>query len=253
VLDDAAWAKVPNGGFDRGQKIENLFFAGMADYEKGLPIQVVFARPPKMKNILGEYLADLGLKQFRSAETEKFPHVTFFFNDYREEPFPGEERQIVASPRDVATYDEKPEMSAPEVTEIVLERLKSNAYDVVIMNYANGDMVGHTGSIPAAIKAVETVDLCVGKIVEATQALGGSLLITADHGNCELMVDPDSGNPYTAHTTYDVDLIVVDDRYKGTKLSEGGMLADIAPTMLDLMGVPKPADMTGRSLLPALD
>jgi 2,3-bisphosphoglycerate-independent phosphoglycerate mutase len=253
VLDDAAWSQVKEGGFDRGKKIENLFFAGMANYETGLPIEVVFARPPKMENILGEYIADLGLKQFRSAETEKFPHVTFFFNDYREEPFPGEDRQIVASPRDVSTYDQKPEMSARPVADIVVERINSGQYDLVVVNFANGDMVGHTGSIPAAIKAVETVDECVGKIVAATQQQGGALLITADHGNCEQMVDPDSGNPHTAHTTYDVDVIIVDDRFKGLQLKADGRLADIAPTLLAMMGLPIPAEMTGQSLLPTLD
>jgi 2,3-bisphosphoglycerate-independent phosphoglycerate mutase len=251
ALDDAAWAKVPNGGFARGAKIENLYFAGMTAYEKGLPIKVVFEKPPKMKNILGEYLSGLGLRQFRAAETEKFPHVTFFFNDYREEPFPGEDRQIVPSPREVTTYDQKPEMSAIPVCDEVVRRIESGQYDVVVVNFANGDMVGHTGVLAAAAKAVETVDQCVGRIVAATQAKGGALLITADHGNCEQMIDPESGNPHTAHTTYDVDLIVVDERLRGVKLREGGRLADIAPTLLDLMGLPKPAEMTGVSLVPA--
>ena len=249
VLDDAAWSQVPNGGFDRGTKIDNLFFVGMTGYERGLPIQVAFEKPPKMVDTLGEYVSRLGLRQFRSAETEKFPHVTFFFNDYREEPFEGEDRQIVPSPRDVTTYDQKPEMSAPGVTDEVVRRIESGVYDLIVVNFANGDMVGHTGVLEAAIKAVETVDACVGRIVDATLAQGGALVITADHGNSEQMIDPETGGPHTAHTTYDVDLIVVDDRAKGTKLREGGRLADIAPTVLALMGLEKPAAMTGESLV----
>ncbi|GMU22968.1 MAG: 2,3-bisphosphoglycerate-independent phosphoglycerate mutase [Phycisphaerae bacterium] len=253
VYSDEQWAQVPNGGFDRGQRLENLYYATMAEYEKGLPVKVVFNKPPKMDNILGMYAAGLGLKQFRCAETEKYPHVTFFFNDYRDEPFEGEDRQIVPSPRDVSTYDQKPEMSAYGVTEEMLRRIESDQYDLMVLNYANGDMVGHTGVIPAAIKAVETVDECVGRVAEAVLAKGGALVITADHGNCEQMIDPATGGPHTAHTTYDVDLIVVDPRLKssGTKLRKDGRLADIAPTMLALMGLPKPKEMTGESLVPA--
>lgn len=236
-------------GFDRGRKLENLYFCTMADYEKGLPVHVAFERPEKMVNILGGYAASLGLKQFRCAETEKFPHVTFFFNDYREEPFDGEDRQIVPSPRDVTTYDQKPEMSARGVTEEMLRRIESDQYDLFILNYANGDMVGHTGKLDAAIKAVECVDECVGKVIDAVLAKGGAAVVTADHGNCEQMIDPETGGPHTAHTTYDVDLIVVDDRLKGGKLREGGRLADIAPTLLDLGGIKKPEAMTGESLV----
>jgi 2,3-bisphosphoglycerate-independent phosphoglycerate mutase len=252
VYSDEQWAQVPNGGFDRGQRLENLYYATMAEYEKGLPVKVVFNKPPKMDNILGMYVAGLGLKQFRCAETEKYPHVTFFFNDYRDEPFEGEDRQIVPSPRDVSTYDQKPEMSAYGVTEEMLRRIESDQYDLMVLNYANGDMVGHTGVIPAAIKAVETVDECVGRVAEAVLAKGGALVITADHGNCEQMIDPATGGPHTAHTTYDVHLIVVDPRLKssGTKLRQDGRLADIAPTMLALMGLPKPKEMTGESLVP---
>jgi 2,3-bisphosphoglycerate-independent phosphoglycerate mutase len=250
-LCDGDWAKVPNGGFARGPKIENLYWATMSAYEQGLPVQVIFEKPPKMANILGEYVSRLGLKQFRCAETEKYPHVTFFFNDYRDDPFAGEDRQIVPSPRDVTTYDKKPEMSAYEVTAEMLNRIESDAYDLIVLNYANGDMVGHTGSIPAAIKAVEAVDECVGRVVQAVLAKGGALIVTADHGNCEQMIDPATGGPHTAHTVYDVDLIVVDDRLKNsrTQLNEG-RLADIAPTALALMGLPQPAEMSGRSLLP---
>ncbi|QDU64935.1 2,3-bisphosphoglycerate-independent phosphoglycerate mutase [Planctomycetes bacterium Pan216] len=235
-------------GFDRPKKLD-LFYVTLTEYEKGLPVNVACPKPPKMAGILGMYVAELGLKQFRCAETEKFPHVTFFFNDYREEPFDGEDRQIIPSPRDVSTYDQKPEMSAYEVTEEMLRRIDSEKYDLMVLNYANGDMVGHTGSLPAAIKAVETVDECVGKIVEAVLAKGGALIVTADHGNSEQMVDPETGGPHTSHTTYDVPLIVVDDGSKGESLREGGRLADIAPTALDLLGLEKPAEMSGQSLL----
>ncbi len=239
---------VKSMGFTRSKKL-NLYYATMTAYEKGLPVNVIFNKPPKMKNLFGEYLANLGLKQFRCAETEKFPHVTFFFNDYRDDPFEGEDRFMAPSPREVATYDEKPEMSAHEVTEGILKALDSKQYDVLILNYANGDMVGHTGSIPAAIKAIETVDECVGKVVAKVQELGGALIITADHGNCEQMIDPNTGDPFTAHTTYDVPLIVVDDDCKGRRLREGGTLADMTPTALDILGLDKPAEMTGASLL----
>lgn len=235
-------------GFERGKKID-LVYVTLTEYQKGLPVQVAIPKPPKMSNILGAYVSQLGLTQFRCAETEKFPHVTFFFNDYREEPFPGEERQIIPSPRDVTTYDQKPQMSAPEVTDEMLRRIACDKYDLFVLNYANGDMVGHTGSLPAAIAAVETVDVCVGKVVEAIMKKGGGLIITADHGNCEQMIDPATGGPHTAHTTYDVPLIVVDNRYKGRTLRPGGRLADIAPTALAMLGLEKPAGMTGVSLI----
>lgn len=235
-------------GFDRGRKLD-LQFVTLTEYQKGLPVQVAVPKPPKMTNILGAYISELGLKQFRCAETEKFPHVTFFFNDYREPPFDGEDRQIIPSPRDVSTYDQKPEMSAYEVTEEMLRRIESDQYDLMVLNYANGDMVGHTGSLEAAIRAVEAVDECVGKVVDAVLAKGGALIVTADHGNCEQMIDPQTGAAHTAHTTYDVPLILVDDRYKGATLRTGGRLADIAPTALALLGLPKPADMSGESLI----
>ncbi|MCZ6679885.1 MAG: 2,3-bisphosphoglycerate-independent phosphoglycerate mutase [Candidatus Poribacteria bacterium] len=235
-------------GFERGKKLD-IKFVTMTEYEQGLPVEVAIPKPPKMLNILGAYASDAGLAQFRCAETEKFPHVTFFFNDYRDTPFNREDRQIIPSPRDVSTYDKKPEMSAPAVTEEILRRIASDKYDLMILNYANGDMVGHTGSLPAAIKAVETVDACVGQVVDAVMAKGGSLIVTADHGNCEQMTDPETGGPHTAHTTYDVDLILVDDRFKARQLRTGGRLADIAPTALSLLGVDQPAEMTGRSLI----
>jgi len=236
-------------GFNRGPRIANLHYCTMCEYETGLPVKLAFTRPEKMKNILGGYASSLGWKQFRCAETEKFPHVTFFFNDYREPPFDGEDRQIIPSPRDVPTYDLKPEMSALAVTDEMLRRIELDRYELMILNFANGDMVGHTGNLQAAIKAVETVDACVGRVVDAVLARGGAAIVTADHGNCEQMIDPATGGPHTAHTTYDVDLIVCDDRYKGAKLREGGRLADIAPTLLALGGVAQPPEMGGRSLL----
>jgi len=251
VLPNDQWKEVPKGGFDRGEKLDNLYYVGMTEYKKGLPIKVAFPKPPPMKNIFGQYIGELGLKSFRCAETEKYPHVTFFFNDYREEPFEGEDRTMIPSPREVKTYDEKPEMSAYPVTEETLKQIETSRYDVIIMNYANCDMVGHTGSMPAAIKAAETVDECMGKIVEAVQTKGGSLIITADHGNCEQMIDTESGNPHTAHSTNDVDLMVVDDRVKGVQLRSGGTLADLIPTLLELMGINQPTEMSGKSLLPA--
>jgi 2,3-bisphosphoglycerate-independent phosphoglycerate mutase len=236
-------------GFPRERRLD-LYYATMTAYEQGLPVQVAFEKPPRMKALLGEYLSETGLKQFRCAETEKYPHVTFFFNDYRDEPYPGEEQHVVPSPRDVTTYDQKPQMSAYEVTEEMLRRVESGKYDLMVLNYANGDMVGHTGSLEAAIQAVETVDECVGRVSDAVLRQGGALIVTADHGNCEQMVDPESGQPHTAHTTYDVELIVVDDRYRGRALRAGGRLADIAPTLLELMGLEAPPEMEGRSLLP---
>jgi len=235
-------------GFERRHKLDVRLIT-MTEYQQGLPVEVAIPKPSKMVNILGAYVGDAGLAQFRCAETEKFAHVTFFLNDYRDEPFTREDRQIIPSPREVSTYDQKPEMSAAEVTEETLRQLVSNRYDLVVLNYANADMVGHTGSLPSAIKAVETVDVCVGKVVDAVMAKGGSLIVTADHGNCEQMVDPTTGGPHTAHTTYDVDIIVVDDRFKGNRLKSNGRLADIAPTALKLFGLDQPFEMIGDSLI----
>jgi len=226
----------------------NIYFVCMTEYDATIPAPVAFPKLPKMKNILGGYWSSLGLKQFRCAETEKYAHVTFFFNDYTEKPFGGEDRQIVPSPR-VRTYDLKPEMSAYEVTEVALKRLDSNKYDVVVVNFANPDMVGHTGVLTAAIKAAEAVDECVGKILDKVKSLGGTAIITADHGNFERMWDTAKNQPHTAHTVGDVPLIVFDERYKGRKLQDGGRLADVGPTLLEMMGLPKPEEMTGQSLL----
>ena len=235
-------------GFAR-RRIENLFYCTMTAYETGLPVHVAFPKPPKMENILGEYLSKLGLRQFRCAETEKYPHVTFFFNDYREEPFPGEDRVVVPSPRDVSTYDQKPQMSAQGVCDEVVRRVDSGMYDLIVVNFANCDMVGHTGVLAAAIKAVEVTDDCVGQILAAVQRQSGTALILADHGNCEQMIDPLTGGPHTAHTTYDVEIILMDERLKGRRLREGGRLADVAPTALMMMGLPQPPQMSGNSLV----
>jgi len=234
-------------GFARGRKLE-VFFVTMTAYEQGLPAHVAFPKPPKMVNIAGEYLSKLGLRQFRCAETEKYAHVTFFFNDYREEPFPGEERKLVASPQ-VATYDLKPEMAAYEVTAVMLERIAAGADDLIILNYANPDMVGHTGVLEAAVKACIVVDECVGRVLEATVKAGGCAIVTADHGNFEQMIDPATGGPHTAHTTYPVPLYVYGEPFRGVRLREGGRLADVMPTALTMLGLEVPPEMTGKSLI----
>lgn len=265
VLDDFHGHVAPSPdtgerGFDRGEKLD-LEYVTMTSYEEDLEpwVEVAFPKPPKMEQIAGACLAEQGLRQFRCAETEKFPHVTFFFNDYREEPFPGESREMAQSPR-VATYDLQPEMSAHEVRDLVLRRLEAeDCEDFLLVNFANADMVGHTGKLDAAIRAVEVVDACVGEIVEATLAHGGKLIVTADHGNAEQMWDPETEAPHTAHTTYDVDCIVVDPQRRddatgdpdapSPALRRDGRLSDVFPTILELMGLPRPEAMTGRSLL----
>jgi 2,3-bisphosphoglycerate-independent phosphoglycerate mutase len=228
--------------------LPDIHFVCMTEYDASVPAPVAFPKPPKMKNILGEYWSSLGLKQFRCAETEKYAHVTFFFNDYTEKPFTGEDRQIVPSPR-VRTYDLKPEMSAYEVTDVVLERLEKQKYDVMVVNFANPDMVGHTGILSAAVRAAEAVDECVGRILEKIKGQKGAAIITADHGNFEKMTDGGPDKPHTAHTIGDVPLIVFDESYKGKKLREGGRLADVGPTMLEMMHLKQPQEMTGKSLL----
>ena len=206
------------------------------------------ARKEAIGNTLGEYLAKCGKKQLRLAETEKYAHVTFFFNGGVEEPNVDEARLLVNSPKDVATYDLKPEMSAPEVGMDLVEAIKSDKYDVIVINFANPDMVGHTGVIPAAIKAVERVDSLVGEAVDAIKEVDGVLFICADHGNAEKMIDYETGAPHTAHTTNPVPFILVNADQKYT-LREGGRLADIAPTLLEIMGLEQPKEMTGKSLL----
>ncbi|MFT9070848.1 MAG: alkaline phosphatase family protein, partial [Acetobacter orientalis] len=207
-------------------------------------ISILFP-PEELKNILGEVVAHAGLKQLRMAETEKYPHVTYFLNGGREMLFEGEDRILVPSPK-VATYDLQPEMSAPELTDKAVAAIESGTYDLIVLNFANPDMVGHTGVLKAAIKAVETVDTGVGRIVQALEKQNGVLLATADHGNCETMKDPQTGIAHTAHTLNEVPLVAFN--LGGRKL-RNGRLADLAPTLLDLMGLSKPADMTGTTLL----
>ena len=225
----------------------NLYFVCFTNYDETMPNVHIAFNKEQLKNTFGEYISNKGYTQLRIAETEKYAHVTFFFNGGEEKQYEGEDRILVPSPK-VETYDLKPEMSAYEVTDKVLEAIKSDKYDSIILNYANTDMVGHTGSLEAAIKAVETVDECVGKVVELVESKKGNLLITADHGNAEQMIDYSTGEPHTAHTTNPVPLILVSDNEK-IKLKSGGKLADLAPTMLDLMNLEKPEEMTGESLL----
>ncbi len=235
------------GKFERGPRLDDLVFVTMTEYESGLPVDVAFPAD-NVDQPLAKILADRGLKQFHSAETEKYAHVTFFFNGGREKPYPGEDRVLVPSPK-VATYDLKPEMSSVELTNEVVNRIESGEYDVIIMNYANADMVGHTGSLDATIKAVEAVDAGVGRVVEATLAKGGAALITADHGNAEQLVEYDTGKPLTSHTTNPVPFFFVVPQWPDAKLRGDGILADIAPTMLQLLGIPQPEGMTGHSLI----
>ena len=238
----------PNfSGFPRKRLVRFTAAAGMAQYSDELDKFMLTIFPPQtFANILGEVVADAGRTQLRMAETEKYPHVTYFLNGGREEPYPGEDRVMVPSPK-VATYDLQPEMSAPELTDKAVAAIGSGKYDLIVLNYANPDMVGHTGSLPAAIKAVETVDAGLGRIAEAVAKAGGALVVTADHGNCEMMRDPQTGGPHTAHTTNPVPVVLAGARNRA--LVGQGSLADIAPTLLELMELPKPKEMTGRSLL----
>jgi len=222
-------------------------FVCLTEYDARLPAPLAFA-PDNLPNTLGEVLGANGMTQLRIAETEKYAHVTFFMSGGREDPYPGEDRILVPSPK-VATYDLQPEMSAPEVCARLVQAVRDARFDVVICNFANPDMVGHTGVLDAAIKAVETVDKAVGEIVAAVREQGGELLVTADHGNVEMMRDPETGEPHTSHTVGPVDLIYVGSR--DVPLRGGGALRDLAPTILDLIGIDPPAEMTGRSLLQA--
>ena len=232
-------------GFAREKGLLPLCYVCMTQYDATMPgVRVAFP-PQSLKDTFGQYISDRGLTQLRIAETEKYAHVTFFFNGGVEAPCPGEDRALIPSPK-VATYDLKPEMSAFEVTDEVIGRLESGKYDVIILNYANCDMVGHTGVFEAAVKAVETVDQCVGRMVAKIQELGGAALITADHGNADQMWD-EEGKPFTAHTTNPVPFVAVGTGAKA--LRDGGRLADIAPTMLEVLGLPQPQEMDGRSLL----
>ena len=226
-------------------KMNNLYFVTMTEYDETLNHVHVAYKPQVLKNTLGEVLSNRGYTQVRCAETEKYAHVTFFFNGGEEKQYKGEDRILVASPK-VATYDLKPEMSAYEVTDKIIDAIESKKYDVIIMNYANGDMVGHTGIIEKAIEAVEALDTCVGKVISKLEEVGGEALITADHGNCEYMLDLKTGEAITSHSTFDVPLIVVSDRVKSLK---NGRLCDLAPTLLALMGEEKPSEMTGESLV----
>lgn len=220
-------------------------FVCLTTYDETFGLPVAFP-PVRLTRILGEVVSSSGLRQLRIAETEKYAHVTFFFNGGEEQPFPLEDRVLVPSPRDVATYDLKPEMSAREVTAEVVQRIRSRQYGFILINYANPDMVGHTGIMAAAVRAVEVLDECLGTVMAAAQESGARILITADHGNLEVMHDHSTGQPHTAHTTDPVPFIVVGDR---VQLRDGGCLADVAPTVLQLLGIPQPAEMTGASLI----
>jgi 2,3-bisphosphoglycerate-independent phosphoglycerate mutase len=232
-------------GFTRRLVPKLSTFVCLTAYDETLDLPVAFA-PVRLTNILGEVLSARGVRQLRIAETEKYAHVTFFFNGGEEPPFPLEDRVLVPSPRDVATYDKKPEMSAKEITDHLVKHILSQDYGFILANYANPDMVGHTGVIEAGIKAVEVIDECLGRVLRAAQEGGAQVLITADHGNVEMMSDASIGQPHTAHTTGPVPFIVVQ---RQIKLQNNGILADVAPTVLDLMGIEKPAEMTGKSLV----
>jgi 2,3-bisphosphoglycerate-independent phosphoglycerate mutase len=234
-------------GFARSRTVRLAAAVGMTQYSDELDTLMRAIFPSQtLTNILGEVVARAGRTQLRMAETEKYPHVTYFLNGGREAPYGGEDRIMVPSPK-VATYDLQPEMSAPELTDKAVEAINSGKYDLIVLNYANPDMVGHTGNLAAAIKAVETVDAGLGRIAQAIQSVGGALLVTADHGNCETMRDPQTGGPHTAHTTNPVPVVLLGARNRA--LVAEGRLADIAPTLLELMGLPKPPEMTGASLL----
>jgi 2,3-bisphosphoglycerate-independent phosphoglycerate mutase len=240
-----AFTAVDFQGFSRPKKLA-VYYATMTSYEEGLPAHVIYEKE-ELIHTLGEVLSTAGKKQLRIAETEKYAHVTYFFNGGVETPFPGEDRILVPSPK-VATYDLQPEMNASVVTDKVIAAIETGTYDVIILNFANVDMVGHTGIFAAAVKAVETVDACVGRIVDAMLPIGGQILIIADHGNAEKMIDPESGSPYTAHTTNPVPCILVSGQHQSDTL-ENGILADVAPTLLHLTGMEQPEEMTGKNLL----
>ena len=233
-------------GFERGDRVKTTFVC-FTEYDDTIQNKLVAFHKVQLKNTFGEYLAAHDMTQVRIAETEKYAHVTFFFNGGVEKENEGEDRALIASPK-VATYDLKPEMSAPEVTEELIARLDSGKYDMVILNFANPDMVGHTGVLEAAKKAIEAVDVCLGKVVDKVLELDGTVFITADHGNAEVMIDYSNGKPFTAHTTDPVPFIWVSNHTEGKTL-KNGKLADIAPTMLNVMGLEAPVEMTGENLI----
>jgi 2,3-bisphosphoglycerate-independent phosphoglycerate mutase len=248
----------PNGGRDlpdaagldatipRNEVPKNLHYVCMTQYDKAFTLPYVVP-PEELHNILANIMANRKLRNLRVAETEKYAHVTYFFNGGMEQPFPGEERSLVPSPK-VATYDLKPEMSAFGIAATVVNAVEKGAFDVIIVNFANADMVGHSGKIPPTIKAVETVDACLSEICRAVRQKGGALIVTADHGNAEMMIDPASGGPHTAHTTNPVPLIIISEAGKSFGLRPDGALQDISPTILALLGIPQPKDMTGKDL-----
>jgi 2,3-bisphosphoglycerate-independent phosphoglycerate mutase len=235
-------------GFARARVPRLSSFVSLTEYSREFDIPVAFP-PERLENVFGEYISRLGLRQLRLAETEKYAHVTFFFNGGRERVFEGEERILIPSPK-VRTYDLKPEMSAPEVTDALVAAIKSGKYDAIVCNYANADMVGHTGMFAAAVVAIEALDHCLGRVVEALRQVGGEMLITADHGNAEQMEDVENDQPHTAHTQYPVPLLYVG---RPARLHENGALCDIAPTLLTLMGLSVPSEMRGHTLLDMTD
>jgi 2,3-bisphosphoglycerate-independent phosphoglycerate mutase len=239
------------GGWERGPRVPRLHLVTMARYEEGLEAEIAFA-PMDVTNPLARVVSEAGLAQLHAAETEKYPHVTFFLNGGREQPFPGESRVLIPSPK-VATYDLQPEMSAPALTDAVVGAIESGRYHLIVVNYANGDMVGHTGVFAAAVAAIETVDSCLARVIAATLERDGVALVTADHGNAEEMIDRESGMPMTAHTTNPVPVVLVapdDHRLRQTQVRQGGRLCAVAPTLLALMGIAVPDSMTEPDLIP---
>jgi 2,3-bisphosphoglycerate-independent phosphoglycerate mutase len=234
--------------FDVQPRPHLAYYACMTEYDKTFGLPVAYG-PDQPTEIFPEIVARAGIPQLRCAETEKYAHVTFFFNGGREGQFPGEERILVPSPRDVKTYDEKPEMSAREVTDRLVAAIDSRRYGFILVNFANPDMVGHTGKLPAAVEAVKVVDECIGRLWKVARAAGMAVLVTADHGNCEMMVDPETGEPHTAHTLGPVPFILGDPDFRGAKLRSEGVLADVAPTALLVMGLPQPKEMKGLGLV----
>jgi 2,3-bisphosphoglycerate-independent phosphoglycerate mutase len=233
--------------FRRPRRIDLAVFATLTQYDEKIKLPAAY-QPRELRQILGQVASEHGIRQLRIAETEKYAHVTYFFNGGEEKEFPGEQRILIPSPRDVATYDLKPEMSARQVTEALVKKLREDDIGLVIANYANADMVGHTGNFEASVKACEVIDECLGKVVDAALRKQGRVLITADHGNIEQLIDYDTGKPHTAHTTNLVPLILVDEEHKNAELKQGSA-SDVAPTVLKLLEIPQPAEMTGHSLI----